>query len=76
MNYFNLPGIKSRREHLNISMQEMARELGYKNASTYMKYENGTYSFRAHHVPILSKKLDMSIDNLYFFNQEIAKTEI
>ncbi|XOS94569.1 hypothetical protein ACLMAB_10720 [Brevibacillus laterosporus] len=43
----------------------MAETLGFKNASTYMKYERGTYCFKANHVPALSKKLNCKIEKLF-----------
>lgn len=69
----NLKFITKRRNELKISLQEMAIELGYKNASTYMKYEKGEYKFEANHVPILAAKLGCKIDEL-FFNNNFAKT--
>ena len=34
--------IKARREQLNITQEELANKLGYKNKSTIAKIENGT----------------------------------
>lgn len=76
MERINLALIKQRRDELNISMQEMAGKIGKKNASTWFKYEKGEYVFDAHHIPILSKELNLTKDELYFFEKDVAKTEI
>lgn len=67
--------IKKRRKELNIPLQEMAEAIGFKNASTYLKYENGDYQFKADHVPILSSKLNCGINDLYFFDRNVSKIE-
>ncbi|WP_054634841.1 helix-turn-helix transcriptional regulator [Thalassobacillus sp. C254] len=74
MEKLNHKFIKERRNELGISLQEMAYELGFKNASTYMKYENGTYAFKANHVPVIAKKLKCRINDIYFFSNNVAKT--
>jgi transcriptional regulator with XRE-family HTH domain len=71
MKTLNLEYIKQRRLTFEISLQEMANKLGFKNASTYMKYENGTYSFKADHLPLLAKVLKCNIND--FFKQNVAK---
>ncbi|MBC1209515.1 helix-turn-helix transcriptional regulator [Listeria booriae] len=71
---FDLSYIKNRREALNISMQEMAEIFGFKNASTYLKYESGSYLFKAEMLPKLSVVLECDITN--FFVQKIAEIEI
>jgi transcriptional regulator with XRE-family HTH domain len=62
----NLTQIKEKRTKLNISLQDMADDLGFKNASTYMKYEKGIYLFKANHLPIIASKLKCSIESLFF----------
>ncbi|AUA23354.1 helix-turn-helix domain-containing protein [Clostridioides difficile] len=57
--------IKKRRNTLNLSLQNVAKELGFKNASTYFKYETGQYSIRADMLPKLSKILDCDIENFF-----------
>lgn len=71
MNYVNLQFIKNRRIELGKSQQELAESLGLKNASTYLKYENGTYLFRAEQLPVLAKSLECKITD--FFIQDVAK---
>ncbi|MCY8663664.1 helix-turn-helix domain-containing protein [Bacillus haynesii] len=71
---FNLKFIKTRRNSKQIKLQHMANALGFKNASTYMKYENGEYAFKANHLPVLAAELECEISD--FFNEKIAKTEI
>ncbi|AQS55627.1 helix-turn-helix domain-containing protein [Novibacillus thermophilus] len=61
----NLVFVKNKRQKLGITLQEMAFELGFKNASTYRKYENGDYSFKANHLPILAKKLNCQINDFF-----------
>jgi transcriptional regulator with XRE-family HTH domain len=55
---FNFLFIKERRKELGKTLHEMADSLEMKNASTYMKYENGEYSFKAVHLPVLAKQLE------------------
>ncbi|MBG9549290.1 MULTISPECIES: helix-turn-helix domain-containing protein [Cytobacillus] len=74
MQTLNLNFIKRRRQALNLSLQEMAEKMGFKNASTYLKYENGTYSFKADQLPLLSKTLQCKITD--FFKKNVAKTAI
>lgn len=69
--YFNLSFIKQRREELKLTHQEMAEKLGYKNGSTYLKYENGTYLFKADALPILARALNCEIKD--FFTLNVAK---
>lgn len=57
--------IKKRRNTLNLSLQNVAKELGFKNASTYFKYETRQYSIRADMLPKLSKILDCDIENFF-----------
>lgn len=66
MNNLNLQKIKDRRLDMELSMQDMAENLGFKNASTYLKYESGEYAFKANMLPKLAKVLNLSIEN--FFN--------
>lgn len=74
MKSLDLPYIKKRRIELEMTLQDMADNLGMKNASTYMKYENGTYSFKADQLPALAKALKCKIT--HFFNQDVAETAI
>jgi len=61
----NLDFIKEKRQQLNKTLQDLAEPLGMKNASTYMKYENGTYSFKAEQLPILAKELECEIQDFF-----------
>lgn len=65
MKVLNLGYIKERRQTLNKTLQEVAIEVGMKNASTYMKYENGTYSFKAEQLPQLAKSLECNIEDFF-----------
>ena len=67
---FDLGYIKKRRKELKISMKKMAAELGFKHASTYLKYERGEYSFKAEQLPILAKVLQCKISD--FYKQNVA----
>ncbi|MGE7672944.1 helix-turn-helix domain-containing protein [Lysinibacillus sp. NPDC094403] len=74
MKIFNLEFIKHRRQELEMTLQEAADLMNMKNASTYMKYENGTYSFKAEHLPLLAKILKCNTES--FFIKMVAKTAI
>lgn len=67
--------IKRKRNDNRITLQEMAEILGFKNASTYMKYEKGDYSFKAEHLPAIAERLGCQVQDLFFDNQfaETAK---
>nr|DAM13492.1 MAG TPA: Helix-turn-helix XRE-family like protein [Caudoviricetes sp.] len=65
MRQLNLNFIKNKRIELNLSLQEVARELGFKNASNYLKYENGEYSFKADMLPKLANILGCKIENFF-----------
>lgn len=57
-----------------MTLQEVADAMGIKNASTYMKYENGTYSFKAEQLPLLARVLKCETEN--FFVEIVAKIAI
>lgn len=65
MKTLNLDKIKQARINSNMSLQHMSQELGFKNASTYLKYENGEYAFKANMLPKLAKALNMEIENFF-----------
>lgn len=65
MKKLNLIFIKNKRLELDKTLQEMADSLGMKNASTYLKYENGLYSFKADHLPSLAKALNCRITDFF-----------
>lgn len=71
MEQLNLDFIFHRRLELKISLQKMAESLGFKNASTYMKYERGEYAFKAYHLPTLAILLQCEIAN--FFEKGVAE---
>lgn len=70
MESLDLQFIKDKRVELGKTLQEMADSLGMKNASTYMKYENGSYSFKASHLPKLAEELGCKITD--FFGNSVA----
>lgn len=61
----DLEYIRNRRIELNLSQQYLANQLGFKNASTYLKYESGDYSLKADMLPILAKELKVNM-KLFF----------
>ncbi|HBF5457529.1 TPA: helix-turn-helix transcriptional regulator [Clostridioides difficile] len=65
MQKINYDFIRKRRIHLNLSLQIVAECLGFKNASTYLKYETGEYAFKAEMLPKLSKLFDCKIENFF-----------
>lgn len=74
MQTLNLNYIKVRRRQLSLTQQEMADKLGFKNSSTYLKYETGVYSFKADQLPVLAKSLNCKITD--FFIQSVAEKAI
>jgi transcriptional regulator with XRE-family HTH domain len=71
MKQVNLNFIKDRRIDLKLSLEHVANSLGFKNASTYLKYENGDYAFKADHMPLLAEILKCEI--MDFFTQNVSK---
>ena len=65
MKTLDLEYIKNRRQELNLSQQYIANKLGFKNASTYLKYETGEYAIKAEMLPILSQVLKTDIKNFF-----------
>ncbi|OLS34415.1 transcriptional regulator [Alkalihalophilus pseudofirmus] len=61
----NLEFIRDARQKQNLSLQKMAESLGFKNASTYLKYEKGEYSLKANHLPAIAVLLDCHINDLF-----------
>jgi transcriptional regulator with XRE-family HTH domain len=66
MTKVDLDYIKDRRIELKLSLRKVANELGFKNASTYLKYENGDYSFKAEQLPQLAEVLNCEIQNFFY----------
>lgn len=73
MRQINLQFIRSRRKELKLSQQEVADSLGFKNASTYSKYESGEYALKANMLPKLGATLEIPVEN--FFTLTVSKTE-
>lgn len=65
MKKYNKNFIKKRRIALELSMQEMAEMLNFKNASTYYKYETGEYSVKAEMLPVLANILNCNIEDFF-----------
>jgi len=61
----NIEYMKQRRLELGLSLQTVAEKMGFKNASTYSKYENGEYNLKANMLPGLSKILECNINDFY-----------
>ncbi|CAM5798258.1 MULTISPECIES: helix-turn-helix domain-containing protein [Brevibacillus] len=65
MERINLNFIARRRMEIGITLKEMAAALGFKNASTYLKYEKGEYDFKANHLPVLTRMLKCQLRDLF-----------
>jgi transcriptional regulator with XRE-family HTH domain len=74
MKQINLDFIRTKRQQLGISMQKMAQHLGFKNASTYLKYEKGLYTFKAEHLPVLAEVLKCELQDFFTLNVAISAT--
>ena len=61
----NLGLIKKMREERGFSQQEMADCLHLSGGDKYSRRENGIYNFKASELPLLAKKLGISIEQLY-----------
>ena len=62
---FNLDFIKTKRQELGITSEEMSRSLGFKNHSTYRKHENGRHKFKVDMIPLLAEILQCKPQNFF-----------
>ena len=70
---FNLAYIAERRKELGMTLDDMAKSLGFSGGSVYWKYERGIYKFNADFLPKLANALQCSISQ--FYKIEIADIE-
>lgn len=57
--------IKNKRTEKGIDLQYMSEQLGFKNASTYKKYEDGIYKMKAEMLPTLAKVLECEVSDFF-----------
>ena len=62
----NLDFLKQKRLEKGVSLMFMSEKLGFKNASSYMRYENGEYSLEANMLPILAEVLECDIQDFFY----------
>lgn len=62
---FNLAYIAKRRKQQKITQQKMAEKLGFRQASTYLKYENGDYKIKAEMLPQLAEVLGCQVTKIF-----------
>lgn len=62
---FNLAYIAKRRKEQRVTQQEMAKKLGFRQASTYSKYENGDYKIKAEMLPQIADILRCQVTNFF-----------
>lgn len=65
MSVFDLKYISKRRKDKKITQQEMAFMLGFRQASTYSKYESGDYKIKAEMLPQLADILGCRVENFF-----------
>lgn len=70
---FDLAYIVARRKELKLTIDDMAKALGFSNGSAYWKYEHGVYKFNADRLPKLAEILQCKIE--CFYADGISKTE-
>lgn len=61
----DLDFIKNKRLELGLSITEMAKSLGFKDGSSYWRYENGEYKLKADMLPKIAEVLNCSIENFF-----------
>lgn len=71
---FNLAYIAARRKELKLTIEDMAKALGFSNGSLYWKYENGVYKLKADILPKLAEILQCEIE--CFYAPALSETEI
>ena len=72
--FVDLQFISAKRKEKKLTLQKMAEILGLKNASTYSKYEKGSYKIKAEMLPELASAFDCRLEN--FFADYVSETEI
>lgn len=70
----DLDYVRGRRLELGITQQQAAEKLGFKRASTYLKYESGVYELKAKHLPDLAKLLNCKITNFFIKDVSVLAT--
>lgn len=68
--------IRKRRIEAGLSLQYVGKQLGFKNASTYFKYETGKYAFKAEMLPTLAKVLNCKIEDFFAHPNANIATEM
>lgn len=61
----DLDFIKNRRIELGLSITEMAKSLGFKDGSSYWRYEKGEYKLKAYMLPKIAEILNCNIENFF-----------
>lgn len=62
----NLDRIKQLRLQNRLSLTEMAHYLGYKTANGYFYTETGRCNFKPEHIPLIARRFDVPIIDLFF----------
>lgn len=70
---FDYEFLKSRRKECNVSQETLSKALGFKNSSTYSKYENGDTPLKVNMLLIISSELKSPISS--FFTRKSSKIE-
>lgn len=71
----NLQALAELRAEKKITLLEMAKALGYKAESTYLRIESGESELRAWQIPLIAKRLGLPVEELckrLFFGQHVA----
>lgn len=68
----DLEKIKMLRKQKKLSLKNMALELGYETPTGYFYAESGRCNFKPNHLPLMSKKLGVPMEEL-FLSTEVAK---
>lgn len=75
MKRINTAVVQEKMTKKKITLKEMAEILGYKHASSCLKYLRGESQFKAYHVPVLMQTLELTFEELFYDDDfaEIAK---
>lgn len=65
MKKFNLEYIEQRRKELKMTIDDMAKLMGFSNGSVYWKYEHGAYKFDADMLPKMAEALKCKVGDFY-----------
>lgn len=64
-NEINLSLIKEKRLAFKLTNKDMAKALGLKSPTNYLRREEGEYNFKVNELPVICKKLKIPLEKIF-----------